>query len=82
MSELGGAADSPTIESAPTVEAGEQQADDGTPAEPPTEGTEAPEQAESPEGDQQQEDQEPDLISVWNGYRLETYEWKPTGTPA
>ena len=71
-----GATESPTIESTPTVDAEEQQAAEGEPAEPPTEGTEVPEQ---PEGEQRQE--EPDLISVWNGYRLKTYQWKPTGTP-
>ena len=70
------ATESPTIESVPAVDAEEQQKDGEKPDEPPTEGTEVPEQ---PEGEQQQE--EPDLISVWNGYRLKTYQWKPTGTP-
>lgn len=50
----------------PTVEAGEQQAVKEEAAEQPTE---------------QQQQQEPSITSVWNGYRLHVYQWKPTGTP-
>ena len=50
----------------PTVEAEEQQAVKEEAAEQPTE---------------QQQQQEPSITSVWNGYRLHVYQWKPTGTP-
>ena len=49
-------------------------------AEPPA--VEAEEQqAVKQEPAETQEQQEPSITSVWNGYRLHVYQWKPTGTP-
>lgn len=36
---------------------------------------------EEPAETQEQQQQEPSITSVWNGYRLHVYQWKPTGTP-
>ena len=51
----------------PAVEAEEQQAVKQEPAET--------------QEQQEQQQQEPSITSVWNGYRLHVYQWKPTGTP-